>query len=195
MNVAPERSFASRRSACEKVAPGDGLDEVRAVLLALVGDLPRGFLARHARARRGVDEAVEIREERPREKPAAARKEVEHLLFHEHLALDRALEAERREALAARRLVRHGQVRGTCGAPQALRPAVLRVGRDRMDEKDVVGRPGPLREVEERVERRLGPFLGRGDAREERGERPGAVRALHAPGDPARGLVRGRRPR
>src|ERR1017187_6066734 len=60
-----------------KVALGDGLDEVRAVLLALVGDLPRGLLGRDAWSRRGVDEAVQIRQKRPRGEPAPAREKLE----------------------------------------------------------------------------------------------------------------------
>jgi hypothetical protein len=58
-----------------------------------------------------------------------------------------------------------------------------------MDEKDVVGRARALGEVEETIERRLGSFLGCQGAREESGERAGAIRALHAPGNPACGVL------
>ena len=170
----------------EHVARRDGVHEVRAVLAALVRDLPGGVLGRDPRALGGVDEAVEVRQERSRLQPPVAGQELEHFRLDEDLAVDRALETERVEAVAADVLVRAREVRGAGGLAQQQRARVLRVRRDGMDEEDVVGRRRTPREVEEPVERRRGAFVLDAREAEECRESRRAVGALHAPRDAAR---------
>ena len=89
----------------EELLPRDGLDEVGAVLLPLVGDEARRGLGGDAAAGGGVDEAVELGEEGARREAAPLGEGLEDVGLGALAPLEDALEAEGVEPLAPRGVV------------------------------------------------------------------------------------------